>query len=141
MMLARMCWLTSEGRKEDSGSLTGTVSAFGAVAPRSMPSSSPPPDRATATVGLDSWLQASLRIMVLMNRSIRPGDSATWTGRGAVAAPADSANPGGSAGWTDACVTWANSPYADRGLCRRGWRCASRLLSYRMPSLLLALAC
>ena len=52
--------------------MIGSVSAFGAVAPRSMPSSSPDADTATATLGSESLLQASLRITALMNRSIGP---------------------------------------------------------------------
>src|SRR6266446_152572 len=59
----------SDGRKRDSGSLMGSVSVFGAVAPTTMPSSRPTPDTVTATLGCDSLLQASLRITVLMTRS------------------------------------------------------------------------
>ena len=70
--LARATWCASDG-SSDSGSRTPTVSAFGEVAPSSMPSSSPAPDSATATLGLDSLLQASLRISELMNRSTGPG--------------------------------------------------------------------
>src|SRR5260370_36381485 len=50
----------------------GSVSTFGAVAPTSMPSSRPTPDTVTAILGSESLLQASLRITVLMTRSIGP---------------------------------------------------------------------
>src|SRR4029077_8740161 len=72
-----------------------------------MPSSSPEADTATATLGSESLLQASLRISALMNRSIgpvggtRPGPAA---GRWAPDRPVGSADP---AGGVETCVTWA----------------------------------
>src|SRR5215467_464833 len=79
----------SAGRIKDSGSLTGTVSAFGAVAPTIIPSSRPAPDRLRATMGSDSGLQASLRITRLMTHSTVP------------------ACPWGPVGWVDTRVTWS----------------------------------
>ena len=70
--LASTCCPLSDGRIRDSGSRTGSVSAFGAVAPSSMPSSRPAADRETATLGLASLLQASLRMSVLISRSTGP---------------------------------------------------------------------
>ncbi len=112
--VARTCRCgPSDGSRVDSGSLTRNVSAFGAVAPSSMPSSSPAADRPTATLGSDSLLQASLRISQSMTRSTGPVGS--WGskgpyGPGRVACPTD---PGGSAAWVDTCVTWAIPPLAD----------------------------
>src|SRR5487761_1882876 len=135
--------LFSDGIRDDSGSLIGSVSAFGAVAPTSRPSSSPAADMEMATRGRESLLQASLRITVLMIRSIGPvpstgryipGCSADVLASAAgvsvpaadvpapaadvpapaadVPAPAAGpADPGGSAGWTGTCVTWAVPPY------------------------------
>ena len=95
-------WL-NEGRMDDSGSLTGTVSAFGAVAPTAMPSSRPASDTVTATFGLESLLQASVRMTALMSRSTGPADPYSSTGPSV---------PVSSAELTDACVTWAIPPSA-----------------------------
>src|SRR5580692_10711233 len=62
----------SDGKNRESPILTGSVSVLGAVAPTSMPSSRPTPEMVTATAGLDSLLHESLRITVLMTRSIGP---------------------------------------------------------------------
>src|SRR5262252_7743075 len=100
------CW-SRDGKRYDSGSLIGNVSAFGAVAPRSIPSSRPDADTATATLGSDSLLQASLRISVLMSRSIGPPGPGgpAWPGPSmgpcVLDRPAVPAAPGGSAESTD----------------------------------------
>ena len=99
-------WL-SEGRTEDSGSTTGTVSAFGAVAPTAMPISRPAPDSVMATFGWDSLLQASVRMSALMSRPTGPVDPYWSTGPPV---------PVSSAELTDACVTWAIPPSADLGI-------------------------
>src|SRR5260221_2732519 len=100
-------WL-SDGRRYDSGSLTFSVSKFGAVAPTSMPSSRPRPDTVTATLGWDSLLQASLRITVLIIPSIGPVGPGRSTGPSALdwpTAPTAPTDPGGSAESGDTCVT------------------------------------
>src|SRR5512142_2956779 len=113
-------WSPSAGSRDDSGSLTGTVSAFGAVEPRIMPSSRPIPDSVTATLGLDRRLQASLRISELMNRSTGPFGPGPSRGLNVPSRPADLTAPGGSADWVGTCVTWAVPPLADlRGHCQR----------------------
>src|SRR5207247_10596025 len=110
------------GRRCDSGSRRGIVSAFGAVAPTIMPSSRPAPDKVRATVGSDSRLQASLRITRLMTHSTGPLRMTTsgTAGRGAVPAwsgmtgkGAVPACPGGPAGWADTRVTLALPSLAD----------------------------
>ena len=111
MAIARMLSLFSEGSTE-SGSLMGSVALFGAVAPTTMPSRRPTPAKLTATLGSDSLLQASLRITVLMTRSIGPLGASRWAGTGAGGSPtavavdagslAASSGPGGPGGWTDA---------------------------------------
>src|SRR5215510_1110834 len=93
-------WWASDGRR-DSGSLIGSVSAFGAVAPTSIPSSRPAPDTAMATLGSESLLQASLRITVLMIHSTGP------TG------PCPARGSSVSTGGVDTCVTWAVPPLRD----------------------------
>ena len=80
MRLASTCCWLSDGSSLDSGSRTGSVSAFGAVAPRSMPSSRPAADRDMATLGLDSLLQASLRMSVLISRSTGPWPTSSESG-------------------------------------------------------------
>src|SRR5262245_57956579 len=65
-----------------------------------MPSSSPDADTATATLGSESLLQASLRISALMSRSIGPVGG-TRPGPGAGDRPAC------PAGGVETCVTWA----------------------------------
>ncbi len=108
----------SGGRMKDSGSLIGSVSAFGAVAPTIIPSSRPAPDRVRATIGSDSLLQASLRITRLMTHSTGPLRMTRSGAGGKSAAPA---RPGGPAGWVDTRVTLVKPPLADlRGHCRRG---------------------
>src|SRR5258706_7564840 len=62
----------SEGSRCDSGSLSGSVSVFWAVAPTTMPSSKPTPETAMAILGSDSLLQASLRMRLLISQSIDP---------------------------------------------------------------------
>src|SRR5262249_32424756 len=94
----------SGGRINDSGSLTGTVSAFGAVAPTIIPSSRPAPDRLRATMGSDSGLQASLRITRLMTHSTGP---LRTTRSGAAGKSTGPACPGGPAGWVDTRGTWS----------------------------------
>src|SRR5215831_16595989 len=69
-----------------------------------MPSSSPDADTATATLGSESLLQASLRISVLMSRSIGPFGAPRAVPPAAPGAPG---RPGGPAGWVETCVTWA----------------------------------
>src|SRR5258708_9934736 len=69
----------------------GSVTVFGAMAPTSAPSSRPQRDEVTATRGLASRLQASLRITVLMTRSIRPWPS---TGPRVPGRPVGSTVPG-----------------------------------------------
>src|SRR5215471_8681221 len=94
----------SAGRMKDSGSLTGTVSAFGAVAPTIIPSSRPAPDRLRATMGSDSGLQASLRITRLMTHSTGPLRTTRSDAGGKSTVPG---RPGGPAGWVDTRVTWS----------------------------------
>ena len=94
----------SAGRMNDSGNLTGTVSAFGAVAPTIIPSSRPAPDKLRATMGSDSGLQASLRITRLMTHSTGP---LRMTRSGAGATSTVPACPDGPAGWVDTRVTWS----------------------------------
>ena len=83
-----------------------------------MPSASPAPDTEMATFGSDSLLPASLRISALMNRSIGPpGSGPPLAPSAAVPAatrtdPGGPADPGGSAGGMDTCVTWAKPPLA-----------------------------
>src|SRR5215472_10666650 len=123
---APLSW-ASDGRNDDSGSLTFTVSKFGAVAPTSMPSSRPRPDRVTATRGSDSLLQASLRITALMMRSIGPLGLCRSTRPSVLDLPTAPTDPGGSAESVDTCVTWAIPPSADlRGHGRRGYRHVGR---------------
>src|SRR5215467_6450532 len=63
----------SDGSRLDNGSLRfGNVSVFGAVAPTSIPSSSPAAEMLTAIRGSESLLQESLRMTVLMTQSIGP---------------------------------------------------------------------
>src|SRR5690348_9680539 len=96
-------WLNG-GRRVDSGSLVASVSAFGAAAPTNMLSSRPAPDTVMATFGLESLLEANVRMIVLMSRPTRP------------AAPRSSRAPSGpvsSAELIDACITWAMPPQAD----------------------------
>src|ERR1700680_772402 len=105
-----MPWWLSDGRRYDSGSLIGNVSAFGAVAPTIMPSSRPTPDTVTATLGSESLLQASLRITVLMSRSIGPVGPCPSTGPYVPDWLACSADSGEPTGRLDTCVTWAIPP-------------------------------
>ena len=95
MRLASTCCEPSDGSSRDSGSRTGSVSAFGAVAPRNMPSSSPAADKLTATLGLDSLLHASLRMSVLISRSTGPLPPSR--GPGAAGRSAGRVSPGASA--------------------------------------------
>src|SRR5262249_25370730 len=95
----------SDGRMNDSGSLTGTVSAFGAVAPTIIPSSRPAPDRLRATMGSDNGLQASLRITRLMTHSTGP---LRMTRSGAGGKSTVPGRPGGPAGWVDTRVPWSS---------------------------------
>src|ERR1022692_4782896 len=104
-------WL-SDGRRYDSGSLMGSVSVFGAVAPTSIPSSRPTPDTVIATLGWESLLQASVRITVLMTCSIGPAGPSPPLGPCVPGRPAGSIGPGGAAEGGDACVTWAGPPVA-----------------------------
>src|ERR1035438_4889538 len=89
---------------------------FGAMAPTRMPISRPTAETATATLGSESLLQESLRITVLMTRSIGPsgrlgpGPSGGPCVTGRPAGPAD---PGGSVGWMDTCATRAIPPLTD----------------------------
>src|SRR5215467_960244 len=106
-------WWVSGGRKCDSGSLTGSVSAFGAVAPRSIPSSKPVPDTAMATLGSDSLLHESLRITVLMTRSMGPVGPCPSTGPYVPRRPPGCADTGEPDGGVDTCVTWAVPPGGD----------------------------
>src|SRR5215475_16065475 len=69
-----------------------------------MPSSSPDADTATATLGSESLLQASLRITVLMSRSMGPL-GATRPARAVEPGARD--RPAGPAGGVETCVTWA----------------------------------
>src|SRR5260221_9202278 len=62
----------SEGSRCDSGSLSGSVSVFWAVAPTTMPSSKPTPETAMAILGHDTLLQARLRMRLLISQSIGP---------------------------------------------------------------------
>src|SRR5215468_10311365 len=94
----------SAGRMKDSGSLTGTVSAFGAVAPTIIPSSRPAPDKLRATMGSDSGLQASLRITRLMTHSTGP---LRMTRSGAGGKSTVLTCPAGPVGWADTRVTWS----------------------------------
>ena len=59
-----------------------------------------------ATFGLESLLQASVRMTALMNRPTGPADPYSSTGPAVPASPAE---------LTDACVTWAIPPSADLG--------------------------
>src|SRR5262249_5467310 len=93
----RMVWL-SDGRKFDSGSLTDSVSAFGAVAPSIMPSSRPTADTVTATRGLASLLHASLRMSTAISRPTGPAGSCSWLGRDVLGRPAGPAARGEAAG-------------------------------------------
>src|SRR5215831_17336736 len=94
----------SAGKMNDSGSRTGTVSAFGAVAPTIIPSSRPAPDRLRATMGSDSGLQASLRITRLMTHSTGPLRTTRSDAGGKSTVPG---RPGGPAGCVDTRVTWS----------------------------------
>src|SRR5260370_7997216 len=105
-----MPWWLGDGRRSASGSLLGSVSAFGAVAPTIMPSSRPTPDTVMATLGLASPLQASLRITVLMSRSIGPVGPRPSTGPYVPDWLACSADPAEPAAPLDTCLTSPTPP-------------------------------
>src|SRR5215470_3338652 len=88
------------------------VSGFGAVAPTSMLSSKPTPDTLIATLGLESLLQESLRITVLMTRSIGPPGRCPPTGPYVLGRPPCRTDPGESVERTGACVTLGRTSVA-----------------------------
>src|SRR5215472_4376429 len=123
--------LLTDGNSADSGSLIRIVWTFGAVAPAIMLSSKPTPETLRATRGSVSLLPDSLRISVLMTRSIGPrgpGRSSGPLGRvrvivasaGPVTSPGSSgptplSDPAASSG--PACAGWPTELTGTRVTC------------------------
>src|SRR5215467_8789826 len=77
-----------------------------------MPSTRPSPDTLIATLGSESLLQESLRITVLMTRSIGPPGRCPSTGPYVLGWPLCRTDPGESVERTGACVTLGRTSVA-----------------------------